>query len=136
MFSMCIGNLPTRVQAIFLLGVVAMNVSYCVHGIPWHGQREELLGHLRNRTGVLAVVNMMPLVLMAGRNNPLIIALNLSFDTFNLVHRFFGRIVAIQAVVHSISHIAKVVDKCRWGIIVSKTCANPPSWMGSRIKIS
>lgn len=121
--SLQLGILPTRVQALFLLGVVAMNIWYCVRGIPWHGQQQELLGYLRNRTGVLAVVNMIPLVLIAGRNNPLIIPLNLSFDTFNMVHRFFGRLVAIQSVVHSIAHVMKVVEKGGFLIALSYTHA-------------
>ena len=136
LFSMHMGNLPTRFQAMFLLGVVAMNVSYCVRGISWHGQQQELLAHLRNRTGVLAVVNMIPLVLIAGRNNPLILALNLSFDTFNLIHRFFGRIVAIQSLVHSTAHVMKVVDKGRPACCFQTLALNLFSWMGSRSKIS
>lgn len=110
LFSMNLGILPTRFQSLFLVGVVAMNVSYCVYGIPWHGAQQEKLGHFRNRTGILSVVNMIPLVLLAGRNNPLIVALNISFDSFNLIHRSFGRLVMIEAVVHSIAHIMKVVD--------------------------
>lgn len=111
MYSMNLGILPTRFQSIFLAGVVAMNISYCVYGIPWHGAQQDMLGHFGNRTGVLSVVNMVPLVLLAGRNNPLIVALNISFDTFNLVHRSFGRIVMVEAVVHSIAHVMKMVDR-------------------------
>ncbi len=40
---------------------------------------------------------------MAARNNPLINWLNLSFDTFNLLHRWFGWIVVLEALVHSIA---------------------------------
>ena len=68
-----------------------------------------MLTHLRNRTGTMAVVNMIPLVVMAGRNNPLIPSLNLSYDTFNLIHRWFGRIVAAEAVCHAISFFVKDV---------------------------
>ena len=42
---------------------------------------------------------------MAGRNNPLIKWLNISFDTFNLLHRWFGRIVIIEAVVHTLAFL-------------------------------
>lgn len=110
LFSMNLGILPTRVQSLFLVGVIGMNVLYCVYGVPWHGAQQEMLGHLRNRTGILSLVNMIPLVLLAGRNNPLIVALNIPFDTFNLVHRFLGRIATVEAVVHSIAHIIKMVD--------------------------
>lgn len=110
LFSMNLGILPTRFQSLFLVGVIGLNISYCFYGVPWQGAQQEKLGHLRNRTGVLSLVNMIPLVLLAGRNNPLIVALNISFDTFNLVHRSLGLIATIEAVVHSIAHIMKVVN--------------------------
>lgn len=110
LFKMNLGILPTRFQSLFLVGVIAMNILYCVYQIPWHGTHQEMLGQLRNRTGILSLVNMIPLVLLAGRNNPLIVALNISFDTFNLFHRSLGRIATIEAVVHSIAHIMKLVD--------------------------
>lgn len=37
-----------------------------------------------------------PLFLFASRNNPLIKILDLSFDQFNLLHRWLGRIVTIE----------------------------------------
>ena len=48
-----------------------------------------------------------PLFLLAGRNNPLIPLLGISFDTYNLMHRWFGRIVILEAVAHTIAHLAK-----------------------------
>jgi hypothetical protein len=45
---------------------------------------------------------------MAARNNPLISWLNLSFDTFNLLHRWFGRIVVLEAIAHTVA----------WGVSV------------------
>lgn len=110
LFSMNLGTLPTRFQSLFFFGIIALNISYCVYDIPWHGAQQEKLSRLRNRSGVLAVVNMIPLVLLAGRNNPLIIALDISFDAFNRVHRFFGRIVMIEAVVHSVSQLMIMVE--------------------------
>lgn len=47
---------------------------------------------------------------MAARNNPLINWLNLSFDSFNLLHRWFGRIVVLEAVVHTVSEIAAIIN--------------------------
>jgi len=40
---------------------------------------------------------------MATRNNPLISWANMSFDTFNLLHRWFGRIVALEAITHTVA---------------------------------
>ncbi|KAI4211332.1 MAG: hypothetical protein LQ351_005887 [Letrouitia transgressa] len=106
-----LGYVPTRFQSLFLLGVIGMNVVLSVYGIEWHGDRSAALSHLRNRTGTLSIVNMIPLVVMAGRNNPLIGLLNISFDSFNLVHRWFGRIVVLQALAHTLAHVVKLHDK-------------------------
>lgn len=135
LYSMNLGILPTRLQSIFLAGVFAVNISYCIHGIPWHGAQQEKLSQFRSRTGVLAIVNMIPLVLLAGRNNPLIAALNLSFDTFNIVHRFFGRMVMIEAVAHSVAHMMKVVDGGKFSSSPSILTLIPHSWMGGRCSV-
>lgn len=110
MFSMNLGVLPTRVQTLLMIGILAMNVTYCFYNIPWQGPRAALLEQLRDRSGVLAVMNMVPLVLISGRNNPLIVALNLSFDNFNRFHRFLGRLVAAESVVHASVQLTKMVE--------------------------
>lgn len=108
------GILPTSVQTTFLTGVITMNVVLCVHNMEWSlvgtGQSDILLNHLRNRTGTLAMMNMIPLTLMAGRNNPLIKFLDIPLDTFNLIHRWLGRIVVAEAVTHSIIQVIKSVQ--------------------------
>lgn len=107
-----LGYIPTRFQSLFLAGVITMNVTLSVWGIEWNGTRAAALSHLRNRTGALSVVNMIPLVVLAGRNNPLIGLLDISFDNFNLVHRWFGRIVVLQGLAHTIAEVMNIVDKC------------------------
>lgn len=58
------------------------------------------MAELRGRSGHLAVINLLALVLFAARNNPLIPVLAVSFDTFNLFHRWIGRIVVFESIVH------------------------------------
>lgn len=105
------GMLPTRFQSVFLACVLGMNVAFCLVGIDFHQPYVKTLGVLRNRTGSLAVVNLIPLVVLAARNNPLIALLNISFDNFNLVHRWFGRIVVAEAVVHMFAWGAATVSR-------------------------
>ena len=140
------GILPTRLQTAFLTGVIVMNVVLCVDNMEWSlidtGQSDILLNHLRNRTGTLAVMNLILLTIMAGRNNPLIELLDISFDTFNLIHRWLGRIVVAEAVTHSIIQVIKSVQydgdgwyglavqfQTQWlfitGLIVSKALTSP-----------
>ena len=63
-----------------------MNVVLCAFGTERSGPVIIKLEHLRNRSGTLAVVNMVPLIPVAGRNSPLIDWLNIPYDTFNLMH--------------------------------------------------
>lgn len=128
LFSMNLGILPTRFQSLFLIGLVAANATCCAYRIPWHGAQQEILGRLRERTGFLATVNMIPLVLLAGRNNPLIMALNVSFDTFNVFHRYLGRIVMVEAVVHSIAHMMKVLYGGMFSPSLSNFLLNRHRW--------
>ena len=56
--------------------------------------------------------------------------LGISFDTYNLMHRWLGRIVVLEAVVHTLAHYAKgnwtmgsfqssvTVPSLMWGFIV------------------
>ena len=103
------GILPTRFQSLLLTGIITMNLVLCAYGIEWNGAIITKLKHLRNRSGVLAVVQMIPLVIIAGRNNPLIGWLRISYDKFNLMHRWFGRIVVALAVTHSVAQIMAIV---------------------------
>lgn len=128
------GTLPTRFQGIFLILYLAGNALLCAISIDWSAETGVWLGQLRNRTGILSVVNMIPLFLFAGRNNPLIYLLGISFDTYNLMHRWFGRIVVLQAVVHTGAYMANkiltvgidgfgksvtTVPFLTWGLVVS-----------------
>ncbi|KAK0255825.1 hypothetical protein LTS09_009127 [Friedmanniomyces endolithicus] len=99
--AMNVGTLPGRLQTLFLAGYFVMNIAFCVITINWHDSNKTYYDDARNRTGVLAVLNMIPLFLLAGRNNPLIWMLDISFDTYNLIHRWIGRIVVIEAVAHT-----------------------------------
>jgi len=54
-------------------------------------------------------MNILPLVLLAARNNPLIVWTGISFDTYNLVHRWLGRIVVLEALIHAIAWFIKKV---------------------------
>ena len=105
-----VGVIPTRFQFLFLMGMIAMNIVLCVLGIDWHESGSmEMLAQFRNRAGTLAVTNMVPIVMISGKNNPLIRAANISFDTFNMIHRWLGRIAVALGVVHFVAHIIKGV---------------------------
>nr|XP_036577569.1 ferric-chelate reductase [Colletotrichum truncatum]KAF6784567.1 ferric-chelate reductase [Colletotrichum truncatum] len=109
-----VGTLPSRLQLLFLAGYLGTNIAFCVINIPFASSFSAAAGQLRNRTGTLAVVNMIPLFLMAGRNNPLISLLGISFDTFNLLHRWFGRIVILEALAHTLAWWSNKAQATGW----------------------
>ena len=113
-----IGTLPSRLQTFLLVGYFATNVGFCVWSINWGGAYASVAGEFRNRTGTMAVINMIPLFLLAGRNNPFIKLTGISFDTMNLIHRWFGRIVVLEAIAHTFAwvsskaHTSKLIPPC------------------------
>lgn len=94
------GTLPSRFHFFLILGIVVMNVVLCTVTLPYGKDEHTVSGMVRNRTGTMSTVNLMALVLMAGRNNPLITLLHVPFDTWNLLHRWLGRIVVLEALAH------------------------------------
>ncbi|KAG9245373.1 ferric reductase like transmembrane component-domain-containing protein [Calycina marina] len=116
------GTLPSRLHAAILLSWVLINIIACVY-LEYSGPNPyRMAAELRGRSGYLALMNVVPLVLLAGRNNPLISWLQISFDTYNLIHRWLGRVVTIEAVVHT----------CAWAYVkLAET-----SWEGIRHMIA
>ncbi|KIV89197.1 hypothetical protein PV10_08785 [Exophiala mesophila] len=109
-----LGTLPTRLQAIFILLIIIVNIAICTWGLSWSGSDLDPLPIIRNRSGVLSVANMMPLLIMATVKNPMIGLLDISYDSFNLMHRWLGRLAAIEAIVHSICWMIGKVGYQGW----------------------
>ena len=134
-----VGTLPTRFQTFFLIGYLTGNIVFCTFMIDYAMDTTSMLGEVRNRTGVLSVVNMVPLFLLAGRNNPLIQLLGISFDTYNLIHRWLGRIVVLEAVTHMVCWMTAKVMSCT--LLLDFTSfefdadKDNNSWLGGRCKI-
>lgn len=97
------GTVPSRFHSILLVIYIVSQIAYCSllnYGVKNKGA---LAAELRGRSGSLAVLNMVPLFILAGRNNPLISLLHVSFDTYNLFHRWLGRLVVIESIVHTLA---------------------------------
>ena len=108
------GTLPSRFQSMFIGAIVATNMVLCVYGIRFSTPRLAMLSVLRNRTGTISVANLIPMVLMAGRNNPLIPWFNVSFDSFNMMHRWLGRLAILEAIAHTLCWMIAKVEKCMY----------------------
>ncbi|KAI1391936.1 ferric reductase like transmembrane component-domain-containing protein [Hypoxylon trugodes] len=101
--AISIGTLPSRLHSVILGIYLLSNFVYMFYEHWTQENRYALAAEIRGRSGTLSLVNMVPLIIMAGRNNPLIVMLGVSFDTYNLLHRWMGRMVIIEAVIHTIA---------------------------------
>jgi predicted ferric reductase len=108
------GSIPTRFQSVFILAVIIVNVFACCWNIPWNDARLQVLPILRNRTGTLSVANLVPILVMATIKNPLIELLDISYDTFNMMHRWLGRLSILQGVAHTVCYLVAKVEKQGW----------------------
>lgn len=123
------GTLPTRFEFFLVSGILVMNIVLCAISIPSHAKatEDDILSIVISRTGVMAVVNCVPLVVIAGRNNPLIRLLDISFATWNLLHRWFGRVVVMESLAHVITYCVQAVRKS-----MLQTSSYYPGMMGKK----
>jgi hypothetical protein len=99
--AVSVGTIPSRLHTLFLGFYFLSNLLYCCILDYHHQPRPALLAEARGRTAHLAVMNMLPFFLFSARNNPFISILGISFDTFNLFHRWIGRIVVLEGLAHN-----------------------------------
>ncbi|KAJ5692798.1 hypothetical protein N7462_002221 [Penicillium macrosclerotiorum] len=111
------GTLPSRFHGLLVAAVVAMNVALCTVTTPYGSEEDTLAGIVRNRTGTMATVNLIPLVLLGGRNNPLIAMLHVPYDTWNLLHRWLGRMVVFEALAHTFAWAIPKAQEAGWDIV-------------------
>lgn len=57
---------------------------------------------MADRAALLAVSQLVPLVLLSGRNSVVRILTDASFETCMLYHRWFARIVFVEAMLHAL----------------------------------
>lgn len=115
------GSLPTRLNFILVGLYLLSNVLYCTLLIPFHEttpagnsvktSMAARIAELRGRTGVMAVVNMIPLFICIMRNNWLGDSIGVGFNTWNLFHRWIGRVVFIESNAHMIAWMINKVNQ-------------------------
>ncbi|KAH8886854.1 putative FAD binding protein [Thozetella sp. PMI_491] len=114
------GTLPSRFHALILFIYLGSNLVY-LFVLNWANEnRYSFCAELRGRSGTLALVNMVPLIILAGRNNPLISLLKISFDTYNLLHRWLGRVVVLETLIHMIAWAVVQVADGGWESVQKK----------------
>jgi predicted ferric reductase len=109
-----VGTLPSRLQLVLITLYMASNAAY-LFILDWSEKnRYAVCAELRGRSGTIALVNMVPLVILAGRNNPLIGLLKISFDTYNLLHRWLGRLVVAEIIIHTVAWAVPALAAGGW----------------------
>ena len=102
------GTLPSRFHTFLLVVLLTTNLGYCL-ALDWsHLEPDAVIAELRGRTGQLAILNIIPTVLFALRNNPLLWMTGVSYDCFNLLHRWCARIMVIESALHVIAWAVNV----------------------------
>ncbi|CAG8101091.1 unnamed protein product [Penicillium salamii] len=100
-FRLHMGSIPLRLEIISLMIYLALNLIFIIVTVDWWiDDYPKKMFQLKYSAGHLAVMNTPGLVLAAGRNNPLVQLLGISFDAFNFMHRWVGRVIAANAVIH------------------------------------
>ncbi|KAF2749679.1 hypothetical protein M011DRAFT_398063 [Sporormia fimetaria CBS 119925] len=112
------GTLPGRWHTIILVIYVSLNIAWCCI-LPYDEEHASVIAALRGRTGTLAALNLIPTILFALRNNPLIPLLQVSYDDFNLFHRWAARITIAEAIVHTIAWIFNTANGGGWKHVVA-----------------
>ncbi|KAL6230279.1 hypothetical protein BDW75DRAFT_74798 [Aspergillus navahoensis] len=126
------GTVPLRIETLIIALYIAINLAFFVCLVDWWEDYQEKMYQVKYAGGHLAVMNTPGLVLAAARNNPLIPLLGISFDGFNLFHRWVGRVIVVGAIVHmaavvagqiaehgfeTTTHITREVPFFIWGMI-------------------
>jgi hypothetical protein len=132
-----LGNAPTVGQSLYIVMFIILNIiltaisyRYFQPSAWYKSKYYEIFAYIIYRTGQFGYI-LAPLVfLFAGRNNVLLWLTNRSHSTFMVLHRWVGRVFALQATLHSILAV-KLYKKegmyamevtqpyWRWGIVAT-----------------
>jgi predicted ferric reductase len=111
------GTLPGRWHTIVLVIYGGLNIAWCL-ALPYSDlDHKQIVAALRGRTGTLAALNLIPTILFALRNNPLINLLQVSYDDFNLFHRWAARITIVEALLHTVAWLHNTVQGAGWSAV-------------------
>ncbi|KAG8794543.1 hypothetical protein FRC12_023752 [Ceratobasidium sp. 428] len=104
-----LGYLPSRLMLVFLAffvvaTAVANSVAYkSIQPNNWAiNRRQEMMGFVANRAGLISFALIPLTILLSARNNPLLWMTGWSTTTMITLHRWVARMCAFQVVVHSV----------------------------------
>ncbi|KAG8796391.1 hypothetical protein FRC12_024567 [Ceratobasidium sp. 428] len=104
-----LGYLPSRLMVLFLIFFVG--ATAIANSVPYKSvqpnnwavtRRQEMMGFVSNRAGLISFALLPLTILLSARNNPLLWLTGWSTTTMITLHRWVARMCAFQAVVHSV----------------------------------
>ncbi|KAF9032179.1 hypothetical protein BDZ89DRAFT_1158642 [Hymenopellis radicata] len=106
-------TIPTFSQFCALACFFLLLTLFAVSGYGWRDPSSPdyvpdtiyVIRYIATRTGVLSFVLLPLLILTAGRMNLLVAITEWSFDSWNIFHRFIGRMSLLFAIIHTIAYI-------------------------------
>ncbi|KIW36881.1 uncharacterized protein PV06_10995 [Exophiala oligosperma] len=116
-----LGCLPTRIEVAIILIFIAANGFYLTWKLPWIHSNAEVLKASANRAGTLCVANLLPIMVLSSMRDPLISLLNISYATFNMMHRWLGRLAVLEALAHATCWLIVKVESEGWAAMLSAT---------------
>lgn len=132
------GYVPTRLEGLTLTGYLTLHIiflsckyEYDPFNIIFKSKKAQLASFVADRTGVLAFAHFPLIVLFAGRNNFLQYISGLKYTTFIVFHKWLGRVMFIDALIHSAAYtsytmMAKSYERQKkatyWQFGVAATC--------------
>ncbi|KAB5550852.1 ferric reductase like transmembrane component-domain-containing protein [Coniochaeta sp. 2T2.1] len=118
------GVLPTRLHALFISSYFILNVAYMLL-LDWSSSEKNIYSQVRKRSGTIAAANIIPLFVLVARNNLLVRLLGISSDTCNFVHRWVGRVVILESVVHVGAWLRPKIAHEGWPVVAAKFRDSP-----------
>ncbi|KDN38691.1 hypothetical protein RSAG8_09366, partial [Rhizoctonia solani AG-8 WAC10335] len=104
-----LGYLPSRLMILF--PVFFVGLCAIANAVPYKSlqpnlwavnRRQEMMGFVANRAGLISFAFIPLTILLSARNNPLLWLTGWSTSTMITLHRWVARMCAFQAVVHSV----------------------------------
>lgn len=115
-----LGSIPGRLQALITLLYLSLNTCLCLLGVDW-SQRDRAAKAISQRSGKASVLNLIPLLLLACRNNPVLSVCGISDYTRIMLHRWCGRLVVIEAICHSLAYLLPQIWNGMWTSFTKNT---------------
>ncbi|KAG9083183.1 hypothetical protein FS749_006236 [Ceratobasidium sp. UAMH 11750] len=130
------GYLPSRLMLVFLtLFVIATAIA---NSVPYKSvqpnnwainRRQELMGFVANRAGLISFALIPVTILLSARNNPLAWITSWSTTTMITLHRWVARMCAFQAVIHSVGWTVQWYwDEGNWSEFMSEGAMPYMQW--------